>query len=378
MTSNAPAQLLGYTVQFPRALLHLLKAGPGDAVSVELCGDVATHKNDNTVIAEEDKTSTNSNPLTNRSTDLWKTFYNWLIAIENGTIDIAKTKFILYTNKSGRDAIVNAFDKVSTIVEAEAAIENAKKSLSDIDDEHEIWPYFNHFISSDKKVVAELLTRFELCIDDGLGLTEIDYELERLLIGKHQIKFVSNLLSGWLQEQIINKIALKESALILWEDYQKQFLVYFDRARKLELIDFALQTPPSDIIIQDQVKIQPRYLQHLNHIKVDEDEIIEAVTDYLRAKVNREKWIENEIIDEQIAIDLEDKLTKFWQTRQKTINLTEKTLDELDRGKLLFYDCKVRQEVIRDMTPPSGTISGTYHALVDSNSLGWHPRWDTL
>jgi hypothetical protein len=127
-----------------------------------------------------------------------------------------------------------------------------------------------------------------------------------------------------------------------------------------------------------QVKIQPRYLQQLSHIRADEDEIVEAVTDFLRAKTNRDKWIENEIINEDVAIDFEEKLTNFWNTQQKMIGLTERTREEHERGQLLFLNCKIRQEVIRDMSPPSGTIAGTYHALVEGKSLGWHPRWDVL
>ena len=44
MKSNAAGQLLGYTIQFPRALYHLLRCGPGDAVCIEVLGDVATKK----------------------------------------------------------------------------------------------------------------------------------------------------------------------------------------------------------------------------------------------------------------------------------------------------------------------------------------------
>jgi len=378
MTSNAPAQLLGYAVQFPRALLHLLRAGPGDAVSVEIIGDVATHKADGSALSEEDKTSTVGNPLTDRSTDLWKTFYNWLKAVDEGSIDLNKTRFFLYTNQSGREATVHAFDQAGTLDEAKTALANAKTTLSNITASHEIWPYFDFVMSYDQDKVAELLTRFDLQVNDGLGITEIHYELDRLLIGKHQFKFVTHLLSGWLQQEIMAKIALKQPALIPWDDYQKQFAVCFDRARKLELVDFALENPPTSDLIQDQVKIQPLYLQQLGHIQIDEDEIIEAVTDFLRAKANRDMWIENEIINEEIAIDFEEKLTKFWNTKKKTIALTEKTLDEHECGQLLYYDCKVRQEMIRDMAPPEGTISGTYHALVESKSLGWHPRWDVL
>ncbi|QQL50268.1 ABC-three component system protein [Mucilaginibacter ginkgonis] len=378
MTSNAPAQLLGYAVQFPRALLHLLRAGPGDAVSVEVIGDVATHLADGAALSEEDKSSTVGNPLTDRSSDLWKTFYNWLKAIDEGHIGLEKTWFYLYTNQSGREAIVHTFDKAITIEEAKTAVTNAKASLADITDSHEIWPYLNFVLSYDQDKFAELLTRFELQVNDGLGFNEIQDELERLLIGKHQRKFVTNLLSGWLQEEIMGKIALKQPALIPWEDYQKQFTVYFDRARKLELVDFALENPPTDDLIQDQMKIQPRYLQQLSHIRADEDDIVEAVTDFLRAKTNRDKWIENEIINEEVAIDFEEKLTSFWNTQQKMIALTEKTREDHERGQLLFLNCKIRQEVIRDMSPPNGTIAGTYHALVEGKSLGWHPRWDAL
>ncbi|RZF62667.1 ABC-three component system protein [Sphingobacterium corticibacterium] len=127
-------------------------------------------------------------------------------------------------------------------------------------------------------------------------------------------------------------------------------------------------------MIKGEVNIQPVYLQHLNYISVDEDNVIEAVTDYLRAKVNRNQWIENEIIEEEVAVDLENRLTKFWLTRQKAINLTEKNLDKPDRGKLLYCECKIRNEVIRDIVPHVGTIAGTYHALVVAKSLGWHPR----
>ena len=53
MKSNAPGQLLGYTIQFPRALSHLLKSGPGDSVCVEVLGDVASIDADGIVPDEE-------------------------------------------------------------------------------------------------------------------------------------------------------------------------------------------------------------------------------------------------------------------------------------------------------------------------------------
>ena len=90
MNSIAPGQFLGYTLQLPRALYHLLKSGPGDKVSIEVLSDVATSKLNGLVISEEDKSSIVGNPITNRSIDLWKTFSNWIDAINSGVIDVEK------------------------------------------------------------------------------------------------------------------------------------------------------------------------------------------------------------------------------------------------------------------------------------------------
>ena len=126
MKSNAPGQLLGYTIQFPRALLHLLRSGPGGSVCVEVLGDVATIKPDGTVIDEEDKSSVANNPLTDRSTDLWKTFSNWIAAIRNGDLNVSKTQFVLFCNRSGQYGLV---DEVKDRRQESAALFQAKIQL---------------------------------------------------------------------------------------------------------------------------------------------------------------------------------------------------------------------------------------------------------
>src|SRR3989344_6945110 len=95
MKSNAGGQLLGYSIQYPRALYHLMRCNDGDSVCVECLGDVATVGTDEHVIAEEAKSSISGNPLTNRSSDLWKTFSNWIQAINDHVLDVNKTKFII-------------------------------------------------------------------------------------------------------------------------------------------------------------------------------------------------------------------------------------------------------------------------------------------
>ncbi|MBE7545551.1 hypothetical protein KsCSTR_13080 [Candidatus Kuenenia stuttgartiensis] len=378
MKSNAPGQLLGYTIQFPRALYHLLRSGPGDAVCVEVRGDVATLKPDGGVITEEDKSSIVGNPLTDKSTDLWKTFSNWIKAITSRNLGVGKTKFILYCNQSGRSGIVDKFSSARNQKEAQSAIDDAKKVLNDIKKDHDIWEYYDLVVNQNESLLVKVVERFELQIGSDTGYDNVRYEIRRKHVPVSQIEFLMDQISGWLQKVITEKIAARELAIISWEKFDQQFLVLFNRARCRELVDFTLQYPLKDEDIQSQVKVRPVYLKQLDVIGTTDDDILEAVSDFLRADVNRERWIESGIIDEDIASDFETKLNNFWKNQRIRIDITEKSLSEEDKGQLLFRDCKSRAETIRDMSPPCSTIAGTYHALTNKPVLGWHPNWEKL
>ena len=378
MKSNAPGQLLGYSIQFPRAFYHLLMSGPGDAVCVEVLGDVATLTSESTVIDEEDKSSIVGNPLTDRSTDLWKTFSNWIKAINNGDLDVKKTHFVLYCNHSGRSGIVNKFSSAQNKQEAHSAIVGAKKVLNDITQDHAIWEFYNFVVNLNKPLLEEVVERFELHIGNGAGYDEVRYEIQRKLVPENQIEFIMDKISGWLQKEIIEKISAHKQAIIEWEDFNHQFLVLIERIRRRELIDFTLEYPPSNKEVQKHVKTHPCYLKQLDVIGSSDDELIEAVIDFLKANVNRQNWIEREIIDEDIASDFESKLRTFWKNQRKLIKLTESKLSDVEQGQLLYTECKLRQETIKDMSPPDSTIAGTYHTLANEPVLGWHSNWEKL
>lgn len=377
MKSNAAGQLLGYSIQFPRALYHLLRSAPKDVVCVEVLGDVATVSSDGKLLSEEDKSSIVSNPLTDRSTDLWKTFHNWIEAIINKDFDIENTQFVLYCNHSGRDGVVNKFSSAKNELAIQSAIEYAKKELKDIKHEHEIWKYYDFVVNKNESLLSKVIQRFELQIGSGTGYDELRTEIRRKLVPDSQIEFIMDSLNGWIQKKICEYIADRKGAIISWEEFNRQFVILFDRSRCRDLIDFTLQYPIKDEIVQSQVKTRPRYLQQLEVIGFRDEELLPEISDYLRADVNRQRWIADEIIDEDVALDFEARLTKFWENQRKRIQLTQKTLGEIDQGQLLLIDCKLRQEMIRDMVPPSSTIAGTYHALADELTLGWHPKWET-
>jgi len=154
--------------------------------------------------------------------------------------------------------------------------------------------------------------------------------------------------------------------------------VLFNRCRCKELIDFTIQFPIQDENVQTQVKTRPIYIQQLEVININDEDLLNEVSDYLRADVNIHKWIDDEIIDAEVACDFEDRLRRFWFNQQRRIQITENTLSEIRQGQLWLLDCKSRQESISNMVPPPSTIVGTYHLLADELSVGWHPKWDSI
>jgi len=376
MGIHAPGQVLGYGLQFPRALYHLLRCNPDDKVAIEFVGDVATISNGTSSISEEDKSSQVGNPLTDLSTDLWKTFFNWVNMINDNQIDVNKTKFVLYTNKKGRAGLVNTFDKARSTDEITKVISKAKAKLSKIKNTHEVWPYYDFLFNKNSTTLSNIIANFELQICEGGGSELVKKEIRKKHIHENQIDFIHQNLAGWLQTTVLERLALKNDAIISWEEFDKQFQVLFERSRTRELIDFALTYPPEATEIKKHIKDRPIYIKQLDEIKATDQEVQEAVTEYLKAKVNRENWIQKELIDEHSALDFESKLTDFWQNTKNRIDIIHTDLDDCKRGKLLYAECRSRQETIKNQSPPSATIAGTYHYLANTPELGWHPEWE--
>jgi len=375
VSKNAAGQLLGYVLQFPRALYHLLRATAGCAVCIEVHGDVATVMPDGSIIAEEDKSSVVSNPVTDKSTDLWKTLSNWVEGVERGEFDVSSTTFVLFRNQSGKAGLAEAFDQCTTPEQAEKALSNASSKLSDIDEQHPIWPYYKYALLDNRDTLIGVIVNFQLETGDGSGYESVEQELRGKLVPNGQIEVVAKHLSGWLVKLVMNRIAQKHQAIIKFEEFAHECAVLFERARCTELLDFTTQ--PSEDEVDSHVKSRPTYLRQIEFVDGENDDLIEAVTDFLRAKTNREKWIENELIDESVAIEFETNLRKYWRNRKKQFNLVHKsTMSKEERGQLLLAECKTHIETIRNVRPPPSTIAGTYHALANQPVLGWHDDWE--
>jgi hypothetical protein len=382
MLTEARGQLLGYTLQFPRALLRLLELSPNGAVGIEIMGDVSVFSPEGNITLEEDKSSICSNPLTDKSSNLWKTFFNWCKLIqENNDIKIDNTRFILYTNHSvTEDSIVKRMNDAQTQTSISDLKEDINRIYREISQSHVSYQYLHYLLNDGLNTFREVIMRFELVSHDNTE--ELSKELYDAIKAKMVpdtcIKFIYEHLSGWLQNTIVTKIAKEKKPIITFSEFSHVFLSLFQDVRTKKLIDFAIDKLPSNAILQKEAQNRPVYVQQLQIIDLDSSDIIEAISDFLRAKTNRQEWIEREIVDEKSMKDFQERLLSFHSAERKCVLTAYKNYSLEEQGAMIYFSCKKRGETINEMTPPDRTISGTYHFLADQRIIGWHPNWEKI
>lgn len=375
---TAAGQLLGYQLQLQRALVHLLQSGSGSSVSIEVTGDVAVTLGNGGKIEEEDKSSLNTNPVTNKSTDLWKTFYNWINALNDNSVHFEGTKFILYANHEGKKGVVDALSDAQSPEEVNKCVAEVENLFESLESTHPIRPYLSHILSH-KDTFRAIVRSFEFIVGSKTGSEEINQVLsEIILVSQHHVDYIHDELLGWITNSVMASIAASTPAILSWEEYQKKFVVLFERVRARELIDFTKEYAADHKEVQEQFKEYPTYLKQLQIIDIEEREQVSAVSDFLRRKVNADKWIESELIDEASAQEFEESLKSYWHSTIKKLSITEKLLKPEERGQLLYHDCKVRQATIGNQPVLSHFVRGTYHNLANENEIGWHESWSDL
>ena len=90
--SHVPDKLFAYTAQIRQMMFELISLNSCKKVSIEQLDDVATHSASITV-QQVKSVQSNNNPISDFNPIFWKTLYNWLSYIKNGSLDIDNTKF---------------------------------------------------------------------------------------------------------------------------------------------------------------------------------------------------------------------------------------------------------------------------------------------
>lgn len=382
--THVPDKVYAYNLQIRHALYELLKCNFNESVSIEVYEDVAVHENngDDKLVQLKSALSKN-NPVADRSKDLWKTFYNWLVAVNIGEIDIKNTNFIIFLNKKVNTNIVDKFHRAKTDDETENAYNYARTELYGENGTNELAEGIRKYVDDifnpiNKETVLNLIRHFKFeCIDVDYSRFLYSEFCRHFHIEKELEELAFDSILGWLNKKISELIENSKPMLVSYEEFKLQLIaINSSLVRKQTLIDLAPR--PSDEEIDYEYKESRIYIQQLELIELEFDELLEAISNNLRASTNRTQWAVKGLINYQSLPNYREDLIQKWKLKKRLISLNHDDLDDINYGKNLYYRCLEEQPLLDGMTVPSHFAPGCYQELADDMQLGWHKEYKEI
>ncbi len=385
VSRNVPGQAEGYYLQETRFLSHLLDAKSGDVVCLEFFGDVATEHSDGTITTEEDKSSISGNPVTDRSINLWKTFYNWIQSVEQGHLDPSKTTFRIYVPYGSYTGdFIERLHNANTTELARETIEYIKHQLWGNEPDYNLKTKVSDSISKyidcffdQQEIVANIIPNFEHERGGFAGYEDIDKRLVDSLVPEEHIETYRRQILGWIKECIDKLISSGNVARISRDEYVKEGKLFLRKLDRQGILN-SVASRPSDKQIINQIDLSPNYIRQLDFIKQEFDEKLNAVCDFMMAEDDRYYWIEKGLIHNKSAQEFETNLTRTWNNITGEVKATYVNLEPERQGAAVYFKCKQHKAKIEQSELPAHFVPGTFHLLADRAMVGWHPDWEIL
>jgi hypothetical protein len=377
---DAPGVQYGFSVQTSRLLAYLLRAERGQAVSLEYIDDVAVEAQKG-VTAEQIKSGLAHNPVADRSVGLWKTLRNWIEAIRAGALK-HRVSFVLYVAQPHTGDVVSAMSAVTTVEGALALIAHLRElfwgAAPDYKDKASLpeglAKYVNVVLEARDEILTEMIINFRLEQGSGSPNDDLIPLLRNKAISETNLELILQKLLGWLKRRTDKSIEQGLPAVITWEVFNKELTAC---AQKFDRPGGFLPATEADISPSDiEREIRERtYIRQLQLIDAQEDVLVTAVNEFLRAAADRTNWSERGDVHESSFQEFQTELKRAWENHRNLAAVEFAGRPEIDIGKLLFGRCMGLSVRLQGMDVPSHFGPGSYHALADELVVGWHPSY---
>lgn len=379
-----PGQYLGYSLQATRFVQLLLESEPGVVVSLEVFEDVGTESADGARLASQVKSAPSSNPIADHSVVFWKTLSNWLNAVCNGNLDVARTTFEIYVSPRRQGGIAELFAAVSTEEDVAKAIAEAKsrlgvvsgaRTLEEIAAYDEIDLYLDQVLNTECNLLRKLLPRFRMSFPSVEPFQDI---LSRITATQWlPTEYADHLLKhalGWVKQTTDVLIQSGKPAVVSVDEFNAEMRSFARRCDLKRILETFSGEPTQEAVEGDLLR---KYVRQLEIIDASEEDKIHAINDYLRASVDRTEWSKRGIVHKESLDEFEDGLVQFWKNRKRQVEIAQKNLSEPERGMYLYSECGTNRPKLQGLEVPNHFTPGSYHALADIETIGWHPDYKT-
>lgn len=381
--THVPDKLYAYTLQVRYMLYELLNVKSKITVSTEAFEDVGVETN-NSKIAEQIKSSlSDNNPLSNFSTSLWKTLYNWICYIRDGELKLDETIFrlivisshktkigdivALLNNAKNHSQAKDSYNKIKSLISSKGSLADAYKD------------YIAEFLqATNYEIVIKLIEKFELILfEDNFNNSLYNSFMSLPLCRGYEQEIFYNML-GWLDDKVNSFTQKGQPAYIKSEDFYTKLKDTNNLFNpKSVLYDLSKIT---DSHSKEEVDRHDTYIRQLEIIDQDFATILNAATAYLRVSINQTEWAKRGIVDVSTFDIYSKKVIDCWSRERKLLSF-DKPLSEIIFGQKLYLECCAKTESykINGLEPPASFNEGYLNKLAnspqDAPTIGWHPDY---
>jgi hypothetical protein len=370
--SSAPGQYLGYGLQDVRLCRHLLCAASGSMVSLEFIEDTAVHRPDGTLWLEQSKSALSGNPIADSSVELWKSFENWASLRIEGKIDPATTAFRLYVCPVKKGPIATQLHEASSDAEVKALLATIANKITPSTKLKGCNPNISNFLAAGEAICTQIIQNFRL-ISAHDPLEPIRELLSFAVLEDALDDFCAHAI-GMAKNRIAALIRDGEKPVLDAEAFRRDLRDFIRRHGALGLL-IPTTGSPTPAEVDAVLATMPMFVQQLLKVQMPTEDIVRAVSDYLRSDADRILWAADGRIVAESLDELHDTLEAHYKITRGEIEdlLTEK--DEETRGRTVYRRCVSHQAPLDGRNVPGYFIPGTYNMLADDVRVSWHPHF---
>lgn len=374
---SAAGQYLGFALQEVRLFYHLLTCPPDADVGLEYVDDVSVHIGDQTVRAEQCKSSLSGNPISNWSPEFWKTLANWLDNIESGHLQPETTAFQMYVVPIKNAGFAGHLSSLSTDAEIDTALADIDKRYKKLTKIPACEDFYLKVFNADRDTVRNVIRNFTLLNFDTDPFASIYAHLDATLrpaIMEAAVKYGIGDAKRFIDEAI----RAGNHPLLRASDFRKRFHAFIS-AHDNERFLHSLSETPSDEIIETTLLSSPYFVRQLELIEAGIGEKTRATSDFLRSTSDRTHWAEAGLVFENSMNDYDSALLRRHQNLKTEVGLAHASLTEKKQGHLLYVKCCNSSNIpLEGRVVPEHFLPGSLNQLSDRREIGWHPDFDKL
>ena len=372
---SAPGQYLGYALQPVRLCYHLLNSDQTASASIEHMDDVAVKWDNGSVLLEQTKSALKTNPVSDWSNDLWKTFANWIDNIDSGLIDPDNTTFQLYVTPSHTGHWVQRLNDTNFPSDTARLVLDLAGQVDSLPRRPRCHRYIMRFLSTKSTILAAIITNFRLRTDDDP--IEAIREKFRLSVPETLLDTCSAFAIGNAKEAADKLIRSDTPGVIRAAEFQRTVRAYVSKNNLLRYLP-SFATTPSTEMIDKTITDQPTFVQQLDLVQMPHNQIVRAISDLLLSASDKTDWADKGLV-------VEESLTAFNQGLMRTHGLQKLEIDDIHsslppdaQGRLLYKRCVSTEAHVDGREVPTHFVPGCFNELADRMQLGWHPDFSTL